>query len=397
MVAPRRLALLAAVLLTAAACTGAPDPASTSVAPTTSLTASTSSTSTTTLPPATTTTALYVPTYTIDLVEEAATSEFREPDEVIELPWGDGAGDAGHNEIIGPFAIDVASDGAIVLSDIVNLRVQIYRDGDWSVLMQSTERSLLLPYGVAALDNGLVAVQGFLRGGRGIKAHTLLLFDRDGTLIDQGRVPSIMNDQWGGGEHVWAAFGPGAIPQYWIRLTEGDQILDFHDAELDAFNEEVEERGRRGQVSHPVETMLAFGYQETRDDSGVVLGVSGGQGWVNTNPLDPFEATITRGDQTEQWMLENWGLDGGPWAPHVWEVDDERLVTVAGLHMDGPFQWFVVDARRGGHYSVFRIVGDQTYETDIWDYARIEDGRLYVLQAASDGARIEIYNLEPAQ
>lgn len=103
--------------------------------------------------------------------------------------------------------------------------------------------------------------------------------------------------------------------------------------------------------------------------------LSGGQGWINTSPLDPFEVTVVRGGIAERWIVTDWGTEG-PAAPSTWQVDQQRLIMIALLG-EG---WFVLNAMDDGSYSAFRITRDQWAETNTWDYARVHGDRLYVLQ-----------------
>jgi hypothetical protein len=326
--------------------------------------------------------------YVVDLVAAGENAEWREPDDVVRLPWGDGVGEAGYSGVFGPHSIDVLPDGSIVIVDMHNLRVELFDGGAWRILLEFEEEGDLLPYGVAAVDSGLIGVAGVPRGSAGLVSETLLLVTKDGDIVDQGRVPVIANAGWSGGEAVWSWLGPGSMPEYWIRLTAGNEVVDFDDDALDELDREIEERVARAINPYPVERMTALGYVPVRVDSGIEMQVSGGQGWDNTNPLDPFEVTVVRGGAAERWVIAGWGLEG-PSAPTTWHVDQQRLVTTSFLGEE----LFVLNARNGGTYSAFLIARDRWVETNSWDYARVLNDRLYVLQTDPGGARIDIYDI----
>lgn len=328
--------------------------------------------------------------YTVDLVELSESAELREPDGTIRLPWGHGVGEAWYSADFGPHSIDVLPDGGIVIVDGYNLRVQVFDGTQWSVLLEFEEDGGLVPYGVAAIDSGLIGIAENPRGSAGLASQTLLLVTPDGEIVDEGRVPVILNAPWSGGQDLWSAFGPGAMPQYWIRLTSGDEVISFDRAALDHLDREIERRISRGMSPYPVELMIDLGYVEVRSDSGIDLQVTGGQGWNNENSLDPFQATIVRGSGAERWAITNWGTGQGPEAPDMWMATPDRLVTTSLFREE----WFVLDAKIGGTFTAFRISRNRWVQTNSWDYARVQDRRLYVLQTDPNAARIDIYTLD---
>ena len=362
-----------------AACLGNPPatPTSVTIGPTV---APTQTTVETTLP--NTTTTEQVPRI---LAGGSARDDVREPDEVILLPWGTGVGEVASDGPVGPLNIDVAADGLIVLNDIGNSRVQTFDGEAWMVLVEYGQESEFVPWGVAALDNGLIAVQGLPRGSGGVEAQTALLYDRDGNLIDQGRVPTLSNFYWGGGADAWSAVGYG-VPYLWVKLTNEGRIVSWTDEELDELNRAVDRQMRNAPADEPpwpLDELVALGYTQERSDSGITLRFAGGSGWTPSDPQLPLEVHVTRSSGTQVWVVDNTG------SPCCWEVDGTRLISVS---YDDPYL-VIIDAGVDGTWEEWRINRDQVYDTNVWDFVRLENGRLYVLQSTEETARIDVFHL----
>lgn len=381
------------LMLVAAACTSGADPAvTTTTGPvSTSATVALSTSATVDL----TTTVTLSETVEVSLRDVASAAEFVEPDERIVLPWGNGPGEAGRSELMGIEVIDVAPDGWIGLIDQgrdgTNPRLQVWDGESWTVLLDPGDDAQFLPYGVAMLDSGLILVRDFRRGSGGVEAMRASLYDRSGVLVDQRRVPTVMNFEWGGGAGAWAAYGPGPEPARWVQLTDGSKIVDFDEADMVALDEELDRRLREDDRIFPFEEMDRF-YRDSRLDSGVEFQVEGGQGWDNTNPLHPWVVAVSTPEGAYRWALSDWD----DVYLNVWEADDERFLVV-GLHDalgDPGSPYFVLDCPLGESCRSFLIERDYWKEAGTWGWARLQDGELYVVQTTPDAARIDIFHLD---
>ncbi len=275
------------------------------------------------------------------------------PEEEIFMEWGDEPGQVGRENVFGPCCFDIMPDGSVVVDDVRNLRIQLFDGFIWYVLHEFAAGGPTIPDGVAALDNGLIAVPTVPRGDS-LADRLVLLLDDEGVIVDQGLARTFLNNAWWGREDLWSAQGSPPFTE-WVRVTEsGSFIPRENQRTVDSYSDS--------------KASLHYAY-DRRGDFDTEYNLT--------------SVTLTVGSDTSSWTFYGGDIAG---ALQV-EIDGERFI---GLWMADPFYVVTVS---GHEYETraFLINRSQEYETGTFNSFRVHDGSLYLLQTYRDGARIEIF------
>ena len=382
--------MIAAVVLTGlvgAACTTRVSTSTTSTVPEITATSSTS------LPDPVSSSTSSLPTvHAVDLTAAFRAAPVGEPIEVIELPWGDRPGEVGFSAVFGPCCFDVAPDGGIVIEDTQNLRYQ-YFDGERWEILASYGRDEPIPDGVAVLESGLVALVTVSRGDPtgGLASRTVTLVRPDGTVVDRGRVPVNINQEWFGHRDLWSMID--ATPRkLWVRATVDGKVAAFDETVLDELGSLIDQRLTSGEPPYPLDVLFDLGVEDRLIEGTRTVIIERTEGRYIGDPSAPWQVT--------------WSIDGNP---ITWRLDDDEAVAGGGIFLPTDetiaIQWSHVPTDDGTETHLFGFAhpdGTMTFlevplaqwmEVGPFNTFRIHQGRLYVLQTYRDAARIEIYEL----
>jgi len=323
----------------------------------------------------------------VDLAVLLKSAQYREPDNVTQLPWGSDSGEVAREGLqasgfggYGPCCLDVFPDGTVVILDSMNLRVQRYDGQDWSVLHQFDRDQPLRPDGIAALDSGLTMVASFpLNDSLGHR--TLQLIDANGNVVDEGPVPIFINSNWYGGENGWASMD--FLPPRWVKVTESGEVKNYPTTEVADLERAAKERWEAMEPPIPPDLPTTI----LRDDAGTSLQVVLGEGRYTGDPSPPIEVTVTAAGTPSAWRFIDYesATGGAQFEAYgtgvvgLWITDRGNLIVAATPERT----------------SAFLTVRDQVAETGTYNTFRVTGATLYLLQTDQHGARIETYSLSP--